>query len=150
MTNNSTHKGARGGHIFDVVRREMDDFVSRLSDPESWTENTTAFSPRTNVLETEKHYQIEMDLSGMTADDFSLEVHEGRLTISGERSRGDVAEGTKYHRVERHYGKFSRTFALGQDLDVDGVSAEYTNGVLFVTVPKAEKDLPKKIQVKVN
>ena len=150
MTCNPSHKNARGGHIFDVVRREMDDFVSRLSDPESWTDANTTTSPRTNVLETEAHYQIEMDLPGMTADDFSLEVHEGRLTISGERTRGAVAEGTKYHRVERQYGKFSRTFALGQDLDVDGVSAEYANGVLVVTVPKAEKDLPKKIQVKVN
>ena len=150
MTRNAYPKGARGGHLFDVVRREMDDFVTRLSDPDSWTEASNAFAPRTNVLETDKHYEIAMDLPGMTADDFSLEVHEGRLTISGERPRWEVKEGTKYHRVEREHGKFSRTFALGQDLDTERIAAEYTNGVLTVTVPKAEKDLPKKISVKVN
>ncbi len=150
MSCNAVPKNARSGHIFDVVRREMDDFVTRLSGPESWAESSPIFAPRTNVLEAEDQYQISMDLPGMTSDDFSLEVHEGRLTVSGERACCEAAEGTKYHRVERHHGKFSRTFALGQDLDVEGVSAEYNNGVLTVTVPKAEKDLPRKIEVKVR
>lgn len=150
MKRNTCSQGSRSGHLFDVVRREMDDIVSRLSDPDSWSDTTTAFSPRTNVIETEKHYEISMDLPGMTAEDFSLEVHEGRLTISGDRARGEIEEGAKYHRVERHYGKFQRTFSLGQDLDTEGVSAEYANGVLTVIVPKAVKDLPRKIEIKVG
>ena len=150
MTRNVFPKGTRSGHLFDVVRREMDDIVSRLSDPDTWEDTSTAFSPRTDVVETEKHYAISIDLPGMKADDFSLEVHEGRLTIRGDRPRGEIEEGAKYHRVERHYGKFQRTFALGKDLNTEGVAAEYADGVLTVVVPKAEKDLPRKIDVKVG
>ena len=139
-----------GGHLFDVVRREVDDFVNRLSDPESWTDETTSFSPRTNVAETERLYEVSVDLPGMSPNDFSLEVHEGRLSISGERKREEIKEGKTFHRVERHYGKFHRTFTLGQDADTDGISAEYKDGVLTVTVPKEEKDQPKKIHVKVS
>ena len=148
MTRTLLPKSARGGHLFDVVRREMDDFVNRLSDPESWTEEATSFSPRTNVAETEKLYEITLDLPGMNPDEFSLEVHEGRLSIAGERKREEIKEGKTYHRVERHYGKFCRTFRLGLEIDTDQVSAEYKDGILTVIVPKMEKDQPKKIQVK--
>ncbi len=149
MTRNLLPKNTRGGHLFDVVRREMDDFVNRLSDPESWTEESTSFSPRTNVAETETLYEITLDLPGLNPDEFSLEVHEGRLSITGERKREEIKEGKTYHRVERHYGKFRRTFTLGQDVDTDGVTAEYKDGVLTVIVPKMEKDQPKKIHVKI-
>ena len=148
MTRTFLPNSARGGHLFDVVRREMDDFVNRLSDPEAWTEESTSFSPRTNVAETETLYEITLDLPGMNPDEFSLEVHEGRLSITGERKREEIKEGKTYHRVERHYGKFRRTFTLGQDVDTDAVAAEYKDGVLTVIVPKLEKDQPKTIHVK--
>ena len=148
MTRTFLPKNTRGSHLFDVVCREMDDFVNRLSEPESRTEESTSFSPRANVAETEKLYEITLDLPGMNPDEFSLEVHEGSLSITGERKREEIKEGKTYHRVERHYGKFRRTFTLGQDVDTDGVTAEYKDGVLTVIVPKLEKDQPKTIHVK--
>jgi HSP20 family protein len=150
MTRVFLNRSGRGGQLFDVVRREVDDFVNRLSDPESWTDESTSFSPRTNVAETERLYEVTVDLPGMNPDELSLEVHEGRLSIAGERKREEIKEGKTFHRVERLYGKFHRAFTLGQDVNADGISAEYKDGVLTVTVPKEEKDQPKKIHVKTS
>ena len=140
----------RGGQLFDVVRREMDDFVNLLSDPKAWTDDQPAFSPRTDFAETDTQYEIMLDLPGMSSGDFSVEVHEGKLSISGERVRGEIVEGTEYHRVERRYGKFNRLFALGHDVNVESISADYKDGVLTVVVPKSEKAKPKKINVNVQ
>lgn len=139
---------SRGEQLFDVVRREMDDFVTLLSDPQAWTDDGKTFAPRIDFAETDTQYEISLDVPGMTSDDFRVEVHEGKLTVSGERVRPEVAEGTKFHRVERSGGKFHRTFALGHDVDVDRISADYKDGVLAVMVPKSEKAQPKRISVK--
>ena len=150
MTRSVLPWNARGGHWLDTVRREMDDLVGRLGDPETWSEELASFTPRTNVAETDNGYEITLDLPGMNASDFNLELHEGRLSISGERSREDEKEGKTFHRVERYYGKFRRTFSLGQDVDHDNVQAAYKDGVLTVHVPKTAKAQPTKIQVKSN
>jgi HSP20 family protein len=142
--------GTNGGNILDVVRREMDDLVGRLQDPGAACEELAAFAPRTNVAETDKAYEITLDLPGMKADDFQIELHEGRLSVTGERMKEKDESGKTYHRVERLYGKFRRTFTLGQDVDSDHVEADYRDGVLRVLVPKTEKAQPKKISVKVN
>ena len=136
------------GNLFAVVRREMDDFVGRLHTPDSWGDKVNSFSPRTNVAETDKYYEIDLDLPGMTPDAFNIELHEGQLSITGGRHNEAAEEGKTFHRIERHYGNFRRSFTLAQDVDVDGVTAEYQNGVLTVLVPKTAKALPKKIEVK--
>ena len=137
-----------GGQILDAFCREMDQFVGRMQDSETWTDEVSAFSPRTNVAETPTSYEISLDMPGMKAEDFNIELHEGRLTISGERTREEAVEEKTFHRVERHYGKFRRTFTLGPDVDVDSVSADYSDGVLLVVIPKTEKAQPKRIHVK--
>ena len=138
----------RGGNWFDAVRREMDEMVTRLQDADAGGDELSSFSPRTNVAEAEKHYEITLDLPGMKPADFNIELHEGRLSISGERQRESEQGDKTYHRVERYYGKFRRTFVLGQDVDGDGVAAAYKDGVLTVTVPKTTKAQPRKIQVR--
>lgn len=137
-----------GGQILDAVRREMDELVGRIQDPETWSDEVSAFAPRTNVAETPTAYEISLDLPGMKAEDFSIELHEGRLTISGERLKEEKVEDKTFHRVERHYGKFRRSFTLGPDVDVEAVTADYADGVLLVTIPKTQKAQPKRIQVK--
>ena len=134
--------------ILDAVRREMDDFVGRFQDPDTWSDELASFAPRTNVAETPTSYEISLDLPGMQTEAFNIELHEGRLSVTGERTREKVEEGKTFHRVERQYGKFRRTFTLGQDVDADGVEAEYSDGVLNVTVPKTAKAQPTRIQVK--
>jgi HSP20 family protein len=147
MTRTLLPWNARGGNWFDAVRREMDELVTRLQDVDN-NEEFAAFSPRTNVAETKDSYEISLDVPGMKADDFNIELHEGRLSIWGERQREEEKADKTFHRVERYYGKFRRTFALGQDVDADRVEAAYRDGVLTLTVPKTEKAQPKKIEIR--
>ena len=140
---------ATGGQLLDAFRREMDEFVGRIQDPSNWSDELASFAPRTNVAETDKQYEITLDLPGMRPEQFNIELLEGRLTVSGERGREAAQEGKTFHRVERHYGKFSRTFNLGQDVDDGNVRAEYRDGVLQVLIPKTEKAQPKRVQVSV-
>lgn len=140
-------RDSTSGRILDAFRREMDELVGRMGDVESWTDEMASFAPRSNIAETDKGYEISVDLPGMKAEDFNIELHEGRLTISGERANESKEEGKTFHRIERTYGKFRRTFNLGQDVDTEDVAAEYNDGVLTVTVPKTARAQPKKIQV---
>ena len=137
----------RGSNLFDIVRREMDDVVGRLND---WQEGDAKnwFTPRTDLIETDTGFEIAMDVPGMSADNFSVELKEGELLISGSRERTAEDKTKTYHHVERYSGEFRRTFALGHEVDADAVSAEYKDGVLHVVVPKIEKAQPRKIEVK--
>ena len=148
MTRTILPWNTRGGNWFDAVRREMDELVTRLQDVDNANEELASFSPRTNVAETKDAYEISLDLPGMKSEDFNIELHEGRLSVWGERSREEENSDKTWHRVERYYGKFRRTFALGQDVDMDRVEASYKDGVLTLVVPKVEKAQPRKIQVK--
>jgi HSP20 family protein len=139
-----------GGQLMDAVRREVDEFVGRLQDADSCSEEMSSFAPRTNLAETATDFEITMDLPDMTADDFHVEILEGRLTVSGERESESRVEGKTYHRVERHHGKFRRTFNLGNEVEPENVSAEYKNGVLRLLVPKSKKTQPQKIEVRVS
>ncbi len=137
-----------GGQLVDAVRREVDELVGRLQDGDVWTDDASSFVPRANVAETDKEFEITMDLPAMKAEDFNIEMHEGRLTVSGERTSEAKSEGKTFHRVERNYGKFRRTFSLGHEIEPDNVSAEYKEGVLTLVVPKSTKAQPTRIQVK--
>ncbi|MCA9173886.1 MAG: Hsp20/alpha crystallin family protein [Planctomycetales bacterium] len=119
-----------------------DAFFSVPSEAAEWS-NTHA-----NVVETEGGYEITMDLPGLNSDEFHVEYADGRLTISGERKFERKDEGKTYHRVERRYGKFLRTFALPRDVDAENIEANYDRGVLTVHVPKAESRKPRRIEVK--
>jgi HSP20 family protein len=77
-------------------------------------------------------------------------LHEGRLSISGERKREEKSENTEVYRSERVFGRFQRTFTLPTAVTADKVTAKFTDGVLTVTLPKAEEAKPKQIDVTVN
>jgi len=147
MVRSNKYWTTTGGQLFDALRREMDDLVGRLQEPEAWSDEVSAFAPRANVAETDNAYEIVLDLPGMRAEEFNIEFHEGRLIVSGERSKDEAVEGKTFHRVERHHGVFRRTFSLGADVDVDGVTASYQNGVLIIAVPKTAQAQPKRIEV---
>jgi HSP20 family protein len=132
----------------DNFREEMSHLMDRFYPTNEGNENFAWFSPRTNVAETEQEFEITLDLPGMKADDFHVEVREGQLWVSGERKEETEEKGKTYHRIERHHGRFQRVFALGSEVDSDKVRAQYKDGVLSVIVPKSEVALPKKIAVK--
>ena len=108
------------------------------------------WSPALDAFEDKDKYTVCIEVPGLKKDDLNVTVHDGVLTISGERkTEKDVKEGT-VHRTERYYGKFSRSVSLPSAVRADKVSAAYKDGVLTVEVPKAEEAKPKTIEVKVS
>jgi HSP20 family protein len=106
--------------------------------------------PLINLLEDKDHIYIEALTPGVDPQSLNVSVTHNRLTMAGEKTRisGDV-KPEAFHRSERASGKFVRTFDLPVEVDDAGVQAEYKNGLLLVTIPKAEKAKPKQINVKI-
>ncbi|MFU8813365.1 MAG: Hsp20/alpha crystallin family protein [Balneolaceae bacterium] len=132
----------------------MDVFGKRFSDimdeffNDAVTSRSNSFTPRINISETEKQFVIEAEIPGMEKKDIQVNLENRRLTISGERKFETEENGTKYHRVETHYGSFSRSFQLPDGVDEDSVEAAYKNGLLTITINKSEEKLKKQISVK--
>lgn len=106
--------------------------------------------PAVDVLETDAEFQILAELPGVEKEQVSLSVEEGVLTISGRREQEKEGTGKRYHKIERAYGSFTRTFTVPDIVDQHKVSAQFKNGVLTVRLPKSEQARPKAIEVKVT
>ena len=102
-----------------------------------------------DITEDDKEYLIKAELPEMSKEDVKVTVENGVLTIAGERKFEKEEKKKKYHRVERGYGSFVRTFALPEDADADRVKAQFKQGILEVHLPKNEKAKPKQIEVNV-
>lgn len=107
---------------------------------------STWFAP-TDVSEDSNSLRITMELPGVNADDVRLSLENNILTIRGEKKHQGEDNNERVHRYERTYGMFERTFALPNTVDPDRIEARYENGVLFVTIPKAERAKPREIRV---
>lgn len=107
------------------------------------------FVPSLDVAETDEGFSVSMDLPGVNPDEVKIEMHEGKLSISGSRKRSDV-EDAKLHRIERSYGSFHRVLGLPSEVDVEKIDASYEHGVLTVSLPKIEKQQPTKIQIRTS
>ena len=103
------------------------------------------YTPRIDVAETEAAFILEVEAPGLSKDDFKVVAEEGVLTISGERKNN---EDLKYLQRESGYGSFSRAFNIGDRIEAEKITASYKDGVLTLTLPKAEKVKPKAIKVK--
>ena len=110
----------------------------------------TEWSPLVDITEDEKEYLVKAELPEMKKEEIKINVQDDVLSISGERKYEKEEKGKKYHRVERAYGSFMRSFTLPEDSDGSKVNAEYKDGVLKVHLPKSEKAKSKAIEVKVS
>ena len=108
------------------------------------------FDPVIDVKENEKHFLINAELPGLSKDDFKLTIEDNSLTLEGEKKVENEENSDNAHRSERRYGAFKRVFRLTDSVDSKKIAADYTNGILSVTVPKTEKAKPKQIEVKVS
>ena len=138
--------------------KEMEEIQSRLG---SWLGHTPGrrdgmeavtvaeWAPLVDITEDEKEYVFKADLPEVKKEDVKVTVENGVLAISGERRFEQEEAGKKYHRVERAYGSFLRTFALPEGTDTGKVLADFKDGVLQVHLPKAEVAQPKAIEIKV-
>jgi HSP20 family protein len=106
-----------------------------------------AWMPNVDIYENKDQIVLEAELPGMTREDFDLSIENNIITLRGERRFEKKDEGDNYHRVERAYGTFTRSFTLPQTVSAEGASAEYKNGVLRVTLPKREEVKARRIEV---
>ena len=117
------------------------------------TEETMPFSawtPSCDIYETEKELVLKMELPEMKKEDVYVTVENNLLTLRGERKFDEKLERENFHRIERHYGEFLRTFTLPTFVDGDKIFAEFKDGLLTVTLPKNTAAIPKQIEVKVT
>lgn len=111
--------------------------------------SVTQWSPLVDITEDDREYVLKAEIPDMKKEDIKINVQDDVVSISGERKFEKEEKGKKFHRVERAYGSFLRSFTLPEDADGSKVNAEYTDGVLKVHLPKSEKAKPKAIEVKI-
>ncbi len=140
--------------------KELDDLQTRLNTMfgrapvrrEGGREEQIAvaeWAPVVDILEDQKEFLIKLDLTEVRKEDVKVTVQDEVLTISGERQM-EKDPGRKFHRVERPYGRFARSFSLPEEADATKVNAEFREGMLRVHLPKAEKAKPRSVEVKIG
>ena len=122
----------------------------RLGNGKEETMTVTQWLPLVDITEDDKEYLIKAELPDLRKEEVKVTVEGGVLTISGERKFEKEEKDKKYHRIERSYGNFLRSFTLPDGADGSKVNAEFKDGVLRVHLAKSEKALPKQIEVKVG
>lgn len=130
------------------LRSELDQFFANfLGNPGG---NGLDVFPPVNVWEEQDNLYVEAELAGVKENDLDLTVVENELILKGQRaeSTDSTSDGKTYHRRERPVGSFTRVIRLPFDVDANGVKASFENGVLLVTLPKAEAAKPRKVQVR--
>ncbi len=110
----------------------------------------TQWAPSVDIVEDDKEWLVKTDLPEVKKDDVKVTVEDGVLTVTGERKFEKEEKDKKYHRIERSYGNFFRSFTLPDGADASKVNAEFKEGVLKVHLPKGEKAKPKAVDVKVQ
>ncbi|MCC6510484.1 MAG: Hsp20/alpha crystallin family protein [Pirellulaceae bacterium] len=106
------------------------------------------FVPMLDVAETNEAFEVSLDLPGVKPEQVKVEMHDGKLMISGERSSTTDTKDKNFHRVERASGSFYRVISLPTEVNVDQIDASYEQGVLHVKLPKVAKQQPKKIEIR--
>lgn len=129
----------------DEVNRLFSSSLSRSFDDETMAHG--AWSPSVDIYENKDQIVLEAELPGMKREDFDLTIENNVLTLRGERQFEKSSEQDNYHRVERSYGTFTRSFTLPQTISPENVKAEYKNGVLRIALHKREEVKARRIEI---
>ena len=128
------------------IRAFEDAFSRMLSEPQG----NRPWAPAVDIFETENELVLKADLPDVDQNDIDVRVENQTLTLSGERRFEQQENGKGYHRIERSYGRFSRSFAVPNTFDTEKIQAGFRNGVLTVTLPKKEAAKPRQIKVELK
>ena len=137
------------GTIQDRMNQIFEDALSRTRGREEGL-RTGMWMPAVDIYEKHDSIVVKAELPGVERNQISVEVKDGVLTLKGERKFEKEVKEENYHRIERSYGSFQRSFSLPVSVDQEKVKAKYTDGVLEVELPKKEAAKPKQIQVEVK
>ena len=111
---------------------------------------TLDWMPVVDILEADGHVEIRAEMPGLSEQDVQVSVTDDILTLKGEKTQAGEDTDQKYHRVERSYGRFQRSFTLPANLDPQDIKAKFTHGVLTVSIPKVKEVEPKEVQISVE
>jgi HSP20 family protein len=128
-----------------VAFRALDEAVNRLAEPQG----SRPWSPAVDILETENELVIKADLPAVKLENIDVRVEDGTLTLKGERSFEKSENEKGYHRIERSFGSFSRSFVLPDTVNPEAVKAKFQDGVLTISLGKKEIAKPRQIKVEV-
>lgn len=132
------------------MQREIDRMFDRFRGGVSEDSLETNLWPNVDVIEEDNGYTLQMDLPGVDKKDVKITVSESVLTIRGEKKQTLEKKEDKFQRVERSFGTFERSFNLPAAVRSDRIEADFTNGVLTVSIPKQEQAKPKEIEVRLK
>ncbi len=136
--------------LFDEMTKDFNRAFGRFNKPNGEEALTAAdWAPAVDIQETDKEYTVKAELPEVKKEDVKVTVEDGVLAISGERKTEKEEKGKKFHRTERFFGSFYRSFTVPTEVDDTKIDAEFKDGMLIVHMPKSEKAAPKAIAVKV-
>ena len=137
--------------------REMEDLFDRYTKAVGWPHGSSQdiisagdWAPRVDISETDKEFTIKAEIPEVKKEDVKVTLDNGILSIRGERKQEKEEKGKKYHKIERHYGSFSRSFTLPDNIDVSKVEAVFKDGMLNLRIPKTAAEKSKLIEVQVK
>ena len=124
---------------FKELRELENRFLTNYAHSGTQESNISTFSPSVNTREGEFAYHLDIDLPGVKKEDITVDVKDGRLSVSGERNLKEEVKEEDYYKLETNFGKFTRSFDLPENVDIENIEASSENGVLEVVIPKLEK-----------
>ncbi|MCR4291232.1 MAG: Hsp20/alpha crystallin family protein [Candidatus Scalindua sp.] len=137
--------------------REMEDMFGRYDRAVGWPRSGSQeimaagdWCPRVDIVENDNEFVIKAEIPEVKKEDVKVSVDNGVLTLKGERQQEKEEKGKKFHRVERCFGSFTRSFSLPENVDESKVKATFKDGMLNLQVPKTEETKPKTIEVKIE
>jgi len=134
------------------IQREMNKMFNNFFRGDIQDEDSAfmAWTPAVDIAEHDDEYLVKVELPGVNKDDVKITIESNVLTIRGEKKQERETKKENYHRVERNYGSFQRSFTLPSTVKSDKIDASYKDGILSISLPKAEEAKPKQIEVKVK
>ena len=133
----------------DFVPTTFSSLIDKFFNESVQRSGMSTFVPKVDVVEGDNAFELHVEVPGMNKEDFKIEVKDNYLTVSGERKLSSEKNEKNFHSIETHYGSFSRSLALPDNVNADKINAKYNNGILELTVPKDEKKALK-TTIKVN
>ena len=134
-------------HDMSLLQTQMNRLFENALQGWPFENGTSTWAPPADIYETDHELIVTTDLPGVDAKNIDVRVENGILTIRGERRMERKLEKENFHRVERSYGAFARSFTLSVPVDGEKIHAAYKNGVLTVSLPKTEQAKPRRIEV---
>lgn len=137
--------------------REIENLLDRYNRPSQWLPqrgqellSTGEWCPTVDISETEQEFLIKAELPGLQKEDVKVNMKDNVLTIHGSRKQESETKGHHYHRIERSYGNFLRSFTLPENIDTNKLKANFNDGILEIKIPKSETAINKSIEIAIN